>query len=401
MQLPQKRQRNGSIIFYFFCNQIERIKEYSIDILLRHKVTKAKTQIMTEPVPDLFISYCWGKEKANQKKVIQFKEYMTKNHHWTLWMDIDQITVGHQLNTAIEKAIRGCKAAIIVLTPEYGESKNCVKEISLADAMGKPLIPIIFEDVAWPPENLGFYLSQTIYAKFDGSGKQFWSKEAMTGVISQIQSHLPEIATGNGTDSNSMNGPPETEPSKSPDRINTKNWFYIGEHENNLPHGCGIKKWKSGAIHNGSWHKGQAHGKGTRTYANCDVYHGDWVKDQQEGQGHYIWNRDPWFGDSYFGRWKEGKKSGKGQYKWHTGETYNGNWVNGLRTGKGVYTWPSGIWYEGEFKNSKRHGRGVQKSVAGTITTGTWENGKRISGQVKSISANMKDNNKSDSCVIM
>jgi hypothetical protein len=38
------------------------------------------------------------------------------------------------------------------VTPKYVVSHHCHKEISLADLLRKPIIPIMFEKVSWPPQ---------------------------------------------------------------------------------------------------------------------------------------------------------------------------------------------------------------------------------------------------------
>ena len=81
-------------------------------------------------------------------------------------MDIDHIKVGKQLLAEIETGIREATAIIIVLTKDYPVSVNCRKEIALADALGKPLIPLMFEaNLEWPPEGLGMFLSGSVFLR--------------------------------------------------------------------------------------------------------------------------------------------------------------------------------------------------------------------------------------------
>ncbi|XP_011663316.1 uncharacterized protein LOC115921074 [Strongylocentrotus purpuratus] len=50
-------------------------------------------------------------------------------------------------------------------------SENCNRELSLADQLKKPIIPIIFRKVPWPPPGgMALIVSQLIYVTFIGVG---------------------------------------------------------------------------------------------------------------------------------------------------------------------------------------------------------------------------------------
>ena len=74
---------------------------------------------------------------------------------------------GQQLFEQIESAIRESQVFIAVVTGDYHSSKNCNKEIALADSLGKPIIPVLFEPVNWPPQGLGMYKIYKINAFFN------------------------------------------------------------------------------------------------------------------------------------------------------------------------------------------------------------------------------------------
>ena len=52
----------------------------------------------------------------------------------------------------IDKGVRGCKVVISCVTSKYAISANCRREVSLADAVKKPIIPLLLEKTTWPPE---------------------------------------------------------------------------------------------------------------------------------------------------------------------------------------------------------------------------------------------------------
>ena len=80
---------------------------------------------------DIFISYHWGKEQANQKKVKQIKEHLEKKYKYKIWMDVNTIAVGQKLCDEIETGMRSAKIIILALTSSYSLSPNCRKEIAL------------------------------------------------------------------------------------------------------------------------------------------------------------------------------------------------------------------------------------------------------------------------------
>ena len=146
---------------------------------------------MSSIQPDVFVSYNWGPERLNQRRVMRFKTYLDKTEEVPVWMDTDQVLVGNQLDQAIEKGIRGCKVFIVCLTNEYAGSENCMKELNLAVTLKKPILPILFETMVWPPEGLGFHLSGSIYASFKnaktaGEDVDFWTDGEMAKVLQEI-----------------------------------------------------------------------------------------------------------------------------------------------------------------------------------------------------------------------
>ena len=57
------------------------------------------------------------------------------------------------------------------ITPRYVVSENCYKEISLADLLRKPVVPVMVERTPWPPPGpLALILSRLIYIDLAGSG---------------------------------------------------------------------------------------------------------------------------------------------------------------------------------------------------------------------------------------
>lgn len=96
--------------------------------------------------PVAFISYQWG----SQDKVLKLREYLEVNKI-PCWIDIRNMGGGDELKTEIDKGIRAAKLMISCVTEAYTESKTCQQEVALADALRKPIVPVLMEPLPWPP----------------------------------------------------------------------------------------------------------------------------------------------------------------------------------------------------------------------------------------------------------
>jgi hypothetical protein len=59
---------------------------------------------------------------------------------------------------------------IACVTPKYVVSHHCNRELSLADLVRKPIIPVMVEDVVWPPPGaMALIFSQYVYINMKGN----------------------------------------------------------------------------------------------------------------------------------------------------------------------------------------------------------------------------------------
>ena len=60
---------------------------------------------------------------------------------------------------------------VAFITPRFIMSEACKKEVSLADLLRKPIIPVMVERTAWPPPGpLALIMAQHIYIDLAGTG---------------------------------------------------------------------------------------------------------------------------------------------------------------------------------------------------------------------------------------
>lgn len=54
----------------------------------------------------------------------------------------------------------------------YAASANCARELSLADVLRKPIVPVMVEPTPWPPPGpIAVILSSLVYIDLCGVGK--------------------------------------------------------------------------------------------------------------------------------------------------------------------------------------------------------------------------------------
>ena len=143
----------------------------------------------------MFISYQWGKQP--QIKALSSK---LRAKGYTCWLDIDQMRGGDSLNDKIDRGIRGCKVVISCVTQKYSESELCRLEVSLADQVKKPIIPLLIEEMQWPPNGpMSVVFTQLLYIKFDEESQEEWTGPQFKELKAQLNKHLgvkPEECEG-------------------------------------------------------------------------------------------------------------------------------------------------------------------------------------------------------------
>ena len=79
------------------------------------------------------------------------------------------------------------------VTKKYALSANCRREISLSDALKKPIIPVLLEEIQWPPEGpMGMVFSQLLYIRFNRSSNR-WSGEELQQLLGKLHYYIPAM----------------------------------------------------------------------------------------------------------------------------------------------------------------------------------------------------------------
>ena len=101
---------------------------------------------------------------------------------------------GDSLYDKIDRGIRGCKAVIPCVTQKYSLSANCRREISLADALKKPIIPILLEQMKWPPDGpMSMVFTELLYINcYEDEKLQItWKGEKFDELTEKLRQYVP------------------------------------------------------------------------------------------------------------------------------------------------------------------------------------------------------------------
>ena len=103
---------------------------------------------------------------------------------------------GDSLYEKIDSGVRGCKVVLTCVTQKYSFSANCRREVSLADALKKPIIPLLLEKIDWPPTGpMSMVFSQFLFINFyrDEEVQMKLTGPKFDALLDKIEEQLPVI----------------------------------------------------------------------------------------------------------------------------------------------------------------------------------------------------------------
>ena len=115
-----------------------------------------------------------------------------------------QLEAGDEWATTIARAIKGCRAMLIVSSPTYGETKWTFRELQMADNNQKKLIPIYHSGKFPPNDKVEMFLGGTQYIDFRTENHSHTFEEKVSELVAKLkkQKIFPDIYTADGSDKN-------------------------------------------------------------------------------------------------------------------------------------------------------------------------------------------------------
>ncbi|CAF0913617.1 unnamed protein product [Adineta ricciae] len=144
--------------------------------------------------PQIMISYQWD----YQKDIVVLYKKLTRLGY-RCWLDIFQMGGGDSLFEKIDTGIRHAKCILSCVTPKYTKSINCRREMALADALQKLIVPMLIEETgSWPPAGpMSMVFAERSYVDFrrEGDGRERWSGKEFEMVLARLKQAIPEVET--------------------------------------------------------------------------------------------------------------------------------------------------------------------------------------------------------------
>lgn len=169
-----------------------------LDNLIFLQNTNEKTTLdTTTPIvithPQIMISYQWD----YQKDIVRLYEKLTRLGY-CCWLDIFQMGGGDSLFEKIDAGIRHAKCVLACVSPKYTKSINCRREMALADALKKPIFPLLLEETGtWPPSGpMAMVFAEKPYIDFrqvTGSSGDRWRGKQYEGLLARLKQLIPEV----------------------------------------------------------------------------------------------------------------------------------------------------------------------------------------------------------------
>jgi hypothetical protein len=148
--------------------------------------------------PQVMISYQWDQ----QTHIVALYKRLTLLGY-QVWLDIFQMGGGDSLFEKIDTGIRHSLCVLACVTPKYTISINCRREMALADALTKLIVPLLLEETStWPPPGpMALVFAEKPYIDFrpknetGGDNDDIWAGKQFEQVLARLQQFVPEVKT--------------------------------------------------------------------------------------------------------------------------------------------------------------------------------------------------------------
>ncbi len=95
-------------------------------------------------MPRIFISY-----SKQDDEFVRYLAALLRDQGFDVWYDAE-LNPGEDWWTVLEKEIHACDAFLVIMTPQARQSRWVLRELLLAEKLGKPVYPVLVSGDVWP-----------------------------------------------------------------------------------------------------------------------------------------------------------------------------------------------------------------------------------------------------------
>lgn len=143
--------------------------------------------------PQIIISYQWD----CQNHALSLYKQLTQLGY-RIWLNIFQMSGIDTLFDKYTVAIDQSLCLLVCVTPNYMKSIDCQRELSLANSLHKPILPLLFEETdAWPPKDLllSLFLEKPYIDFRNLNQADRWTEKQFQLLLSQLKKIIPYVHT--------------------------------------------------------------------------------------------------------------------------------------------------------------------------------------------------------------
>lgn len=133
---------------------------------------------------------------AQKRDALALREAL-QDTNTSVWIDAEDMVGGADVSRQMHLAVSDADAVVILLSPEYVNSRSCMFEARLCRALSKPVVPAVVRGT-WPfgSDEIGTVLGDGTLRIQSNSPEELYSQ--IVNSLAQISAPIPIPARGSG-----------------------------------------------------------------------------------------------------------------------------------------------------------------------------------------------------------
>ena len=112
---------------------------------------------------------------------------------YSCWLGVYQMSGSESLYNKITQGLQGCRVMVACVTKKYTRADNCQQEIRLAHSLKRPIIPLVLEEIRWPPEDeIGKLLVEYECIKLENMKKNSFDDSEFEKLEDKLNLYVPK-----------------------------------------------------------------------------------------------------------------------------------------------------------------------------------------------------------------